>query len=952
MKSFFAKFLVVFIFGFIPVLSGYLIVSHLIEHRETRKIEDIATALREKLIQIADAGETENFYFSTFSAIAAEFRRTGAAGNGRLAELVMRSQKLCGKELAVYFFDEKGEYLPVPGQAPNNRFVVGKIWDILAETAAFQPGDEIRQQKRIQALLGSEANAGLLKKAEGQAISLKKLKKEGFFFWQRVRPESKSGTIIIAPQLTDTPEILQRLYRGPDAAIARESFHFAFWNHMGGQAAFPASSLVNLEFFRNRLQNSGDVAITEKGRVWALLNTRNGQLAGSLPLRINQNRTAAGLLNFIFAAVVALLLIALLHPRIDPAHIGLNIGSKLRAILLVAIVFPAGSLILVGIVAGDTYEKVLLTRLKNELSGKMAQIEDNFSHAETSFADACRKLQQRIIAEPDLDWFSGECRRLLATGQAVRIELRSLDGERISLVETGGWFFGLEKSQDAYGRYQIQTALAERSRQEGIAIRRPPDQVFNDIFSSPDFGFVNISKWPDRVHSYKFGSNELFWYWAKIDVPGHPAALLNVFHSKNLAREKYLQQVVTAAGLQGDTMKVYDQRRRQWVDTDFSLRLAGEKVMRSAILTGLPEMRDIQNGPQRLLCFAYPGSILSPFSLMILVDSEPVASQIRRLQLFLALILLAIFVVAALIVKMLTDSFVKPVKELDRGLIRLQQRAVDAHVSIDTGDEFGELGLVFNRMVDDLKEMQLARTVQEALFPQTRLQIPGYETAVFNLAATDLGGDYCDHIRVSDTKFLFLIGDVSGHGTPAALCMAMVKAAVFKACREDCAFAELPGSISSLLLKVLRRSKMMTMLFSMLNTEDNSLELINAGHNWPLILRASGGVEEIKLIGIPLGIKESRGSSRTLRMLLEPGDLFFTYTDALVEVVNPAGEMFGHSAMFAELEKMAGRTPEEIILQMEKNWKTFMGNGIQQDDLTMLVLRRLKPATGEEPHAV
>lgn len=950
MKSFFAKFLVVFIFGFLPVLSGGLIASHLIEHRETRKIEEITAALREKLIQIADAGETESFYFSTFSTIAAEFGRTGAADPARLGRIALHSQKLCGKELAVYFFDEKGEYLPIPGQAPNNRFVVGKIWDILAETDAFQPGDELRQQKKMQALLGSEANAGSLKKAEGQPISLKKLRTEGYFFWQRVRPESKSGTIIIAPRLIDTPEILQRLYRSTDGVLSRESFHFAFWNHRGGQAAFPASSLGNLEFFRNRLQNAGDAAIVEKGRVWALLNTRNCQFVGSLPLQINQNRTAAGLLNFIFAAVVAVLLLVLLHPRIDPSHIGLTIGSKLKAILLVAIVFPAGSLILVGIVAADTYEKVLLARLKNELSGKMAQIEDNFSRAEASFVDACSGLRKKVIEKPDCQWFEDECRRLLDTGQAVRIELRSLDGERISLVETGGWFFGLEKSQDAYGRYLIQTALAERRGREGVVIKRPPDQVFKDIFSSPDFGFVTISKGPDRVHSYRFGPNELFWYWTKIDIPGHPAALLNVFHSKNLARAKYLQETVKSAGQQGVVMKVYDQQRRQWTDTGFASRIEGEKVMRSAILTGLPEMRDIQNG--RLLCFAYPGSILSPFSLMILVNSEPIKSQIRRLQSFLALILLAIFVVAALIARMLTGSFVKPVKELDRGLIRLQQRAPDAHVSIDTGDEFGELGLVFNRMVDDLKEMQLARTVQEALFPQTRLQIPGYETAVFNLAATDLGGDYCDHMRVSESKFLFLIGDVSGHGTPAALCMAMVKAAVFKACREGCAFAELPGSISSLLLRVLRRSKMMTMLFAMLNIEDNSLELINAGHNWPLILHDSGGVEEIKLIGIPLGIKENRGSSKTLRMLLEPGDLFFTYTDALVEVVNPAGEMFGHSAMFAELEKMSGRTPEEIILQMEKNWKTFMGNGSQQDDLTMLVLRRLKPAPGEEPHAV
>lgn len=197
MKAFVARLLVVFIFGLLPVFSGFVVVRQLLEHRKNTRYEAIENNLRERLVQVADASSVESFYFALFNRLHSRFKLHGPAAGERLFAGVRAAQNLWNRELAAYHFDENGEYIALPGYSPPNRFIVGKIWDILAETDAFRPGDEQRQQKLIQTLLGSEANAGNLKKLEGQLVSLKKKRMSGYLYWNRLSPDSRSGILII-----------------------------------------------------------------------------------------------------------------------------------------------------------------------------------------------------------------------------------------------------------------------------------------------------------------------------------------------------------------------------------------------------------------------------------------------------------------------------------------------------------------------------------------------------------------------------------------------------------------------------------------------------------------------------------------------------------------------------------------------------------------------------------
>lgn len=942
MKSFFSRLLIVFIFGFLPAISGFLVVSQLIGHRENARVEAVEKRLREQLVQVADSSSVESFYFTLFNRLFARLQQYGSAAGANLTAGIRNAQRLWGQGIAVYYFDAHGEYITLPGYAPANRFIVSKIWDILADTQAFRPGDEQRQQKLIQTLLGSEANAGNLKKLEGQLVSLKKKRMNGYLFWNRLSPQSQSGVLIIVFPLLQTHTILARLQSIAGAtrpATEKTGMNIAFWSHEATSPLFYSDASHNVTLLRAKIEKSSAEFLLENDRAWSIISTPGGVYLGSLPVEGRHKEAAAGMVNLLMAAISALFLALILSSHFNPQRIYMKIGNKLLAILMVAITFPTGGLLLIGVVAIDAHEKVLLSRLEKDLLTRLSTIEDDFAQESVSFAENCKSLQTKTIENYSYEGFVENCRKMIDSGQAVRIELRSLDGERIHLAETGGWFAGLDKTQDAYGRYQIITTMTERSKLEGITVKRRPDAVLCDAFASEDFGFAQITRLPDRVLPFRFGQNELYWYWSRIVTPEHPAALLNVYQARNVARERFLLRVLRESNSGREILGAYDQNRRTWLSKGFADQHAANPVIRAAILAGKPQMQIINGNAGKSIALAFPGTVLAPFSLMALVDENVVSSRIRTLHISLALGIIVIFMVAFLIARLLAEAFLKPVQELDAGMVRIQQRHLDARVEIDTGDEFGELGLVFNQMVEDLREMQLAKTVQDALFPQKKLEIAGYDMAVFNLTATDLGGDYCDHVQIGANQYLFLIGDVSGHGTPAALCMAMVKAAVFKACRDGFEFAALPGNISSLLLRVVKRKKMMTMLFVLLDTADNSLGLINSGHNWPLIIRKDGQVQELRVMGLPLGTRAPKKKDTVDLQVLQPGDIFFSYTDALIECLDPNGLMFGHEAMYLELARTAGFSPDQVVAHMESVWRQYQAGGTQLDDLTMMVIK-------------
>lgn len=940
-QSFSRKLIVILIFGVLPVVAIFLFANHLLEFTEKNHLFAAQNKLKQKLISVAEKASPEGFYFQLFENLFARLRREKDTGDsGKTQAIIGSFANLYQTEFLAYVFDDRGEVKQLSGLSLPNRFIIGKIWDILAETQNYKPGeDEKKQLKRMQLLLGAESDGGRLKNMEGHLISLKKKRVDGFFFWKRFSAESKAGVIFLAMPVENTESVLRK--HAVDAQ--RDGFKLSYWHHESPTPLFSQIDESAALLARNNLELGNDGFAAFDFRLWSILKTRMGVFVASLPLFAYQLQNVRGMLNLCFAAVLLLMLVVLFDPRINLQTTYIRIGNKLSAILLAVVAIPVAALALTGILAIADHEKVLLLRIEKDQQQRLSALEDEFIREEKNFARICSKLRHQVVEKFSLDAFNQESQELLRDRQAVRIELRGLNGDLMSMCNYGGYFEGLEKTNDGFSRYLIRQHLSKRSSDENVLLKHAPDEVFSDIFDSSDFGFAQISAAPNRVHAFRFGQNELFWYWSYIAEPGHPAAILTIFQAVNIARENFLHRVLKSSLASSEKMGAYDCNRRVWLNGGFAGSKDANELVRAAQISGRPESRLVSLPHGRFVALAFPGTLLAPFSLLSLISDEDIVGQQNQLSLALICGIALILFVAMAIAHLLARTFLEPVKELDRGMRQIQARGPEARVVIDSGDEFGELGKAFNQMVDDLKEMQLAKIVQESLFPQERPQIQGFDTAIFNLTATDLGGDYCDAIKISEHQWLLLIGDVSGHGTPAALAMAMVKAAIFKACRDGLQFHLLAGSLSELLLKTLSRKKMMTMLFVLLDNSHNSVRFINAGHNWPIILRQNGTVEEIRVTGLPLGVRETRRLREEVVANIEPGDALFCYTDALVECRSPDDEVFGHQRLYGELKRACGMGSQELIAHLENCWHKYLAGGVREDDLTMLVVKKCEP---------
>jgi sigma-B regulation protein RsbU (phosphoserine phosphatase) len=117
------------------------------------------------------------------------------------------------------------------------------------------------------------------------------------------------------------------------------------------------------------------------------------------------------------------------------------------------------------------------------------------------------------------------------------------------------------------------------------------------------------------------------------------------------------------------------------------------------------------------------------------------------------------------------------------------------------------------------------------------------------------------------------------------------------------------------------------------------MELCNAGHNPPLLIGA-GPIRSIWATGLPIGLFNFGQYSLT-RVWLAPDEALFLYTDGLTEAQNPAGEQYSMGRLEGLVGSLGVRSPEAILRACLEDWNAFRAGASQQDDLTLMVIRRV-----------
>lgn len=258
-----------------------------------------------------------------------------------------------------------------------------------------------------------------------------------------------------------------------------------------------------------------------------------------------------------------------------------------------------------------------------------------------------------------------------------------------------------------------------------------------------------------------------------------------------------------------------------------------------------------------------------------------------------------------------------------------------AIISIENARLFQET-LEKQRLEDELK---IAREIQQGLLPQKLPQIPGYDLAAVNVSSKQVGGDYYDVLPRSETEYVIAIGDVSGKGTPAALLMANVQAAMRALAPLHRDLPETTSRLNDITFENTGGDKFITFFWGIVDSKTRGFRYVNAGHNPPFLVRKNRSVLRLSDGGLILGIMKTMQPYKEGFVQLEPGDTLFLFTDGVSEAMNAAGEDFTEERLEELVGRVSDRSAREMIQEVRTVVEDFCKGTPQSDDITMLVLK-------------
>jgi sigma-B regulation protein RsbU (phosphoserine phosphatase) len=238
------------------------------------------------------------------------------------------------------------------------------------------------------------------------------------------------------------------------------------------------------------------------------------------------------------------------------------------------------------------------------------------------------------------------------------------------------------------------------------------------------------------------------------------------------------------------------------------------------------------------------------------------------------------------------------------------------------------------------REILMARDVQRAMIPDEPPAIKGFDIAARLEPALNLSGDFYDYIPLSANRVGVLISDVSGKGIRAAMGMAASRSILRSVARRGHGPARVFRDANLRMHRDLGRQLLVTSVYALIDGETRTMQYCNAGHNPPLLVKASGKWRPLKTGGLLLGVFDKQ-QYKSETVSLEKGDVVLFYTDGLAEAHSapPDRVEFGEGRIVDILLAHRHLRASAIIDAFLKHIEEFTAGAHQHDDLTLVVIK-------------
>lgn len=237
-------------------------------------------------------------------------------------------------------------------------------------------------------------------------------------------------------------------------------------------------------------------------------------------------------------------------------------------------------------------------------------------------------------------------------------------------------------------------------------------------------------------------------------------------------------------------------------------------------------------------------------------------------------------------------------------------------------------------------ELKVAHNIQTSMLPEHDPEVELIEVTGYSRSAAEVGGDYYDYFKISDTKLGLAVGDVNGHGVSASLLMAMAKSCLFVQGRHDPNVIPVMEALNSMIFGGTKERLFMTFIYSIFDLDNLTVTLSSAGHHLPYYFsKEKGELVPIDLKPVyPLGVRE-KVKFKEITLELKPGDILVYYTDGIIEAPSPQGEEFSFERFEEIIVKNHYLSVQELKNLILNKYEEWVQGGKQHDDITLVIVK-------------
>jgi phosphoserine phosphatase RsbU/P len=341
----------------------------------------------------------------------------------------------------------------------------------------------------------------------------------------------------------------------------------------------------------------------------------------------------------------------------------------------------------------------------------------------------------------------------------------------------------------------------------------------------------------------------------------------------------------------------------------------------------------------------------APWHLVMIAPGKAILAPIATFRFYYFVISAGFFLLIVVLIRIVTGSTAGAIKEVSRAAERVAGGDYGKLLVAITRDEVGELARNFNTMMQQLRErmemkqaMNLAMDVQQNLLPKEMPLIPGFDIAARSIYCDETGGDLYDFLKIKhrDSDCIGIaVGDVSGHGIPAALLMATVRAFLKSRVTQPGSTAEIISDVNRLITRDTGETgQFMTLFYGSIDCSKKKINWVRAGHDPALLYDpVTDSFVELGGQGMAIGVDSGYVYREGGAIELSAGQIILIGTDGLWEAQNSSGEMFGKHRIEAIVRRQAQTSADTMLGSIIQSVQEFRASSKQADDITLVLIK-------------